>query len=166
MAATPRLDMWQSPQQTAERNSCHWSHEARGKCDILLLFYFEQELLCLSLSTLLLGAVIIRIGQDGEERRGQRKVFLMTSIQPGERMGRLVTGMGERDIGLNWDRWQGREMEAAAVQWRPQQALKMLDRRKASTLLQKWKVVRFWFPATIPVPYEPPGSGLSGNIKF
>ena len=36
-----------------------------------------------------------------EERRGQRKVFLMTSIQPGERMGRLVTGMGERDIGLN-----------------------------------------------------------------
>ena len=51
--------------------------------------------------TLFSLTVIIRIGQDGEERRGQRKVFLMTSIQPGERMGRLVTGMGERDIGLN-----------------------------------------------------------------
>ena len=36
----------------------------------------------------------------------------------------------------------------------------------SATLLQKWKVVRFWFPATIPVPYEPPGSGLSGNINL
>ena len=39
------------------------------------------------------------------DRMGNRveegKVFLMTSIQPGERMERLVTGMGERDIGLN-----------------------------------------------------------------
>ena len=36
----------------------------------------------------------------------------------------------------------------------------------SATLLQKWKVVRFWFPATIPVPYEPPGSRLSENIKM
>ena len=28
------------------------------------------------------------------------------------------------------------------------------------TLLQKRKEVRFEFPATIPVPHEPPGSGL------
>ena len=34
------------------------------------------------------------------------------------------------------------------------------------TLLQKRKEVRFWFPATIPAPYEPPGSALSGDIKF
>ena len=33
------------------------------------------------------------------------------------------------------------------------------------TLLQKQKEVIFWFPATIPAPYEPPGSGLSGNMK-
>ena len=36
----------------------------------------------------------------------------------------------------------------------------------AVTMLQKRKEVRFEFPATIPVPYEPPGSGLSGNINF
>ena len=35
----------------------------------------------------------------------------------------------------------------------------------AVTMLQKRKEVRFEFPATIPVPYEPPGSGLSGNIN-
>ena len=34
------------------------------------------------------------------------------------------------------------------------------------TLLQKRKEVRFEFPATFPEPYEPPGSGLSGNINF
>ena len=34
------------------------------------------------------------------------------------------------------------------------------------TLLQKQKEVRFEFPVTIPVPYEPPGSGLSENIKI
>ena len=34
------------------------------------------------------------------------------------------------------------------------------------TLLQKRKEARFWFPATIPAPYEPPGSGLSENIKI
>ena len=34
------------------------------------------------------------------------------------------------------------------------------------TLLQKRKEVRLEFPATIPVPYEPPGSGLLENIKI
>ena len=34
------------------------------------------------------------------------------------------------------------------------------------TLLQKRKEVGFWFPATIPAPYEPPGSGLSMNLKY
>ena len=69
------------------------------------------------------------------DRMGNRveegKVFLMTSIQPRERMERLVTGMGERDIGLNWDRWQGREMEAAVLKATTGQVLKKLGRGKA-----------------------------------
>ena len=46
--------------------------------------------------------------------------------------------------------------------------LRMAHRKwkEQHTLLQKQKEVRFEFPATIPVPYEPPGSGLSGNINF
>ena len=35
-----------------------------------------------------------------------------------------------------------------------------------STLHQKRTQVRFWIPATIPAPYEPPWSGLSENIKI
>ena len=34
------------------------------------------------------------------------------------------------------------------------------------TPLQKVQQVLLWFPATIPAPYEPPGSGLSENIKI
>ena len=36
----------------------------------------------------------------------------------------------------------------------------------APTLHQKRTQVRFWFPARIPAPYEPPWSELSENIKI
>ena len=34
------------------------------------------------------------------------------------------------------------------------------------TPLQKGTQVRFWFPTTIPAPFEPPWSGISENIKI
>ena len=34
------------------------------------------------------------------------------------------------------------------------------------TPLQRVQQVLLWFPATIPAPYELPGSGLSENIKL
>ena len=48
----------------------------------------------------------------------------------------------------------------------PRSLASTADGGKGGTLLQKRKEVRFEFPATIPVPYEPPGSGISGNINL
>ena len=67
-----------------------------------------------------------------DRRREGERFFLWPQFSPRREWGDWWLGWvnGERDIGLNWDRWPGREMEAA-VKATTRQALKQRDRRKA-----------------------------------